>query len=211
MFMFQQLKLQCCLHCLTQLHCPSPQFIRNQAPIHRPSHQHYARYHHPWKVYPVLQKTNISFTRWYFHCFEHQNIAVGSGRVLSLHQKEVRFETSFSLAVFWNNKSRVLGTWALFRRQYEHNCKEWGPRSAVRNVLTQLTDLQFTAFSSATSIDCLITSIDLKVTPRDQFCSHPLSLYILCPLMTNRAVHTHTDVPMGSPSLAGMVPFMFLT
>ena len=36
----------------------------------------------------------------YFRQFERQNNAVGRARVLSLHGKEVHFETSFSLALF---------------------------------------------------------------------------------------------------------------
>ena len=44
---FRRLTLQCCHYFLTQFHPPSPQFIQNQALVHCPSHQLYARYHHP--------------------------------------------------------------------------------------------------------------------------------------------------------------------
>ena len=46
MLTFRQVTLQCCHHSLTQLHSPVPQFIQNQASIHRPSHL-YARYQNP--------------------------------------------------------------------------------------------------------------------------------------------------------------------
>ena len=97
--MIRQLTLQCCHHCLTQLHSPPPQFIQNQTPIHRLSHQHYAHCHHQWKVYIQRFRKLIFFSlAIIFSQSEHQN-AEGSDRVLSLHQKEVRFETTFSVVV----------------------------------------------------------------------------------------------------------------
>ena len=51
MLTFRQLTLQRCLYSLIQLHSPPPQFIQNQAFIHRPSHQLYPCSHHPGKVY----------------------------------------------------------------------------------------------------------------------------------------------------------------
>ena len=51
-------------------------------------------------LYTVLQKTNISLTNHrIFGWLEHQHNAQEVIRVLSLHQKEVHFKTSFSLAV----------------------------------------------------------------------------------------------------------------
>ena len=90
-----QLTLQCCHHSLTQFYSPPPQFIQNQVPIHHPIHHLYACFHHPWKVYiQCFRKRIFSLTSHRIYS------AVGSDRVLSLHWKEIRFETSFSLAVF---------------------------------------------------------------------------------------------------------------
>ena len=59
----RQLTLQCYHHSPTHLHSPSPRFIQNQAPIHRPSHHLYAHYQNPYKVYtPNALETNISLT-----------------------------------------------------------------------------------------------------------------------------------------------------
>ena len=48
---FQQSTLQCCHHPMTQCHSNPLQFILDEAPNHHPSHQLYARCHHPWKAY----------------------------------------------------------------------------------------------------------------------------------------------------------------
>ena len=64
-FTFRQLTLQCCHHSLTQFHSQGPQFIQNQAPIHRLSHHLYARYQNPWKVHTQCFRNNTSLTS---HC-----------------------------------------------------------------------------------------------------------------------------------------------
>ena len=92
--------MQYCNHYLTQFHSPA-QFIQNQAPIHRPNHKlKLAVIVHEYILYPLLQKTNISLT---IHgIFSNLNIKTTQLdviRVLSIHRKEVHFETSFSLAV----------------------------------------------------------------------------------------------------------------
>ena len=75
-------------------------------------------------TYPMLQKTTISLI---CHCiFPNLNVkttVTGSDRVLSLHQKEVCFETGFNLAVFSKTTKVVF--------------VERGLRSMVRNVLKE--------------------------------------------------------------------------
>ena len=124
MFTFRQLTLQCCHHSLTQFHSPCLQFIQNQALVGCLSHQLHARYHYPRKVYTQCFRNKYFFDKpSYFHRFERQNNAVGSDGVLPLHGKEIRFETSFSLAVFfweqkqsWRNKGLVpRAVWAQLR------------------------------------------------------------------------------------------------
>ena len=53
-------------------------------------------------IYPMLQKINISLISCRnFADLNVKNNAVGSDRVLTLHWKEVRFETGLSLVVFF--------------------------------------------------------------------------------------------------------------
>ena len=60
-------------------------------------------------------------------------------RVLSLHRTEVRFETSFSLAVLSKTTNvRVCGTIPSFHRWREHSREERGCHSVVRNRLKGL-------------------------------------------------------------------------
>ena len=89
---------------------------------------------------------NFFFFEWpsYFCWFEHQNNATGSDRVLSLHQKEIRFETGFSLAVFFKT------TTVEFAERGPHSTSGMGTttrneahHSTVRNVLKRSRDFTF--------------------------------------------------------------------
>ena len=136
MLTFGQLTLQCYHHSLTQFHSPPSKFIQNQESIHHLSHKLYARCHHPWKYISNASENQRFFDKpLYFHRFERQNNAVGNDTVLSLHWKDICFETGFSLAVFQDKKIRVCRTRASFHGQCKHNRKERGPPSMVRNVL----------------------------------------------------------------------------
>ena len=113
MLTFWQLTLQCYHHSLTQLHSPRPQFIQNQAPIDRPSHQLYARYHHQWKVYiQCFRKLIFLWTAIVFPPIWTSKQR--SDRVLFLYRKEVRFETGFSLAVFSKTMTVEFVEWGTF-------------------------------------------------------------------------------------------------
>ena len=101
MLTFRQLTLQCCHHSLTQFQSPATQFIQNQAPIHHLNHHLYAHYQNPQKVRTQCFRNYYFFDQPSYFCrSERQNKATGRDRILSLHWKEVRSETSFSLAVF---------------------------------------------------------------------------------------------------------------
>ena len=103
------------------------------------------------KYIPNASETKISLTSLHMCQCECQNNTVRSDGVLSLHQKDVRFETSFSLAVFFqDNKSRNCGRRALFHGWCEHSREERGPLSTVQNVLNTTnvwSDGSFRCFS----------------------------------------------------------------
>ena len=128
MLTFRQLTLQCGHHSLTQCHFPTPQFIQNQAPIHRPSHQLDARCHHPRKA-SILCFRKLKFPRLAFIVcqFERQNNKIRSDRVLSVHRKEARFWFQFG-CVLQDNKCTVRGIRASFCRWREHN---WGNEGLI--------------------------------------------------------------------------------
>ena len=99
----------------------SSRFIQNQAAIHCSSHQLYARCRHPCKVsIQCFRKLIFLWLATVFSLIRRQCNAIGSDRLLSLHRKEVRFETGFILAVF-SETTKV-------------EFAERGSRSSVRNL-----------------------------------------------------------------------------
>ena len=128
--------LQCCHHCLVQLHSPPPQFILNQAPSLRPSRQNYACCHHPWKVFIQCFRKLIFLLLAIVFSPIWMSKQWNRKWELSPFIKRSSFWNQFQFGcVFRDNKSRVCKKRASFHEQCEHNCEDRGPRSAVRNVL----------------------------------------------------------------------------
>ena len=99
MLTFRQSTMQCCHHPLTQFHSPPLQFIQNH-PLSESSTLGLLSSSMK-SIDPVLQNMNISLVS--HHIFADLNVksnAIVGDKVLSLHQKEVCFETNFSFGCF---------------------------------------------------------------------------------------------------------------
>ena len=124
MLTFWQLTLQCCHHCQTVSISCSSAYSKSSAHPLSESSTLCSLSSSMKSVYPMLQKTNSSLTS--HHIFTNLNVKTAQKDVIEFSSfigRKLRFETGFSLAVF-SKTTKV-------------EFVERGPRSAVRNVLTQ--------------------------------------------------------------------------
>ena len=128
MVTFRQLTLQCCHHSLIQLHSPPLQFIQDQAPIHRPSHQLYAHCHHPWKsLSPMLQRINMSLNS--HHISTDLNVKT--------MQKEV---IEFSPYIRRKLVLKLVSVWLCFPRQRQKS--SWNEAPVSQAVWAQMRGMR---------------------------------------------------------------------